>query len=527
MKIKNKKYRVSIFFIALMLTNIVLSGANSVSAFTVYEDGYEDNDDFWSAYPISPGPYYDLYQGDEDWFYVSIGVDEVIKVSITFDGSQNNMKLELYDDMEMMVDFSWTGDNNQYVAWISDVSQSVYIRIYGDDNEEAYDMNVEIFAKGAYDDDYEDNDDFSSASEIYPNIFNSLVNNDLDYYKINIDREFSISIYNTSFLIAQLYSDSYDCITNFTIENSYHLKLDWFPTYHGDYYILVYGLNLGDLYDMIFDYSDDWAEPNDDFIDAIHLDFEYHSGFIQKDIDWYEVWIEPNDIFEINLFYQTWDTWMNLELYDEYEGFLTSGDLNGDHSYLRWKNNDNYVRSFFIKITGDNIGYWYDIELKLIGDDVFEDNDYYDEASLLGSGYHDGMVQLDEDWYKVWIEPKGIFEIVLFYDTENNWMDLELYDDYEGLLTSGTQHGDSLIINWINGDQGMNFYIRILGDNNGNWYDLKLKIDTEEDNGGGGSDTGTDPFANIPGFPIEIVGIVFIISSLAVILSVNKKKHKK
>ncbi len=518
MKKKNKKLKLSILFMALMLASIVPLGTNNVSASTVPEDGYEENDDFWSASEISPGLYPNLCQGDEDWFNVSIGVDEVIKVSITFDGDQNNIQLELYDNMQNMRDFSWTLENYEYVAWISDVPQSVYIKIRGDNNEEAYDMNVEIFAKGAYDDDYEENDDFPSASEIYPNFFNSLVNNDPDYYKIYIDSDFSINIYNTSILSAQLYSNYYGLITDFSIEGSY-LKLDWIPSYTGDYYIVVFGTDLGDLYDMDIWMTDDWAEPNDFLSDATNLGFGYHSGLIQKDIDWYEVWIEPYNKFEIKLFYDTGYTEMYLEIYDEYEGLLTDGYNEGDHKYLSWTNNDDYGRNFYIKITGNDIRYWYNIELNLIGDDDFEDNDDWYSASYIDSGEHNPLYNLDDDYYKFRVD-RGETGIILIQCDSQASLYLEEINSGDGSTLNSDYSTDDGLLElhiYVDFDDYVGFAVK--GNNLGEEYSIEIIIEGDQN----GNDN-NDPFANleIPGFPM--VGTVFVISTFAVIFFVNKKK---
>ena len=520
MKIKKKKKMFSIFFIAFMLANAVSIGSKIVSAWSISEDPYEENDDFWSAYSLVSGFYPNLCQGDEDWFYVSIGVDEVIKVSITFDGSQNNIDLELYDNTQMRLDFSWTVDNYEYVAWISDVPQSVYIRIYGENDEEVYDMTVEIVAKGVYDDEYEPNNDFPSASEIYPDFFNSLANNDLDYYKIYINFEFSINIYNTSFLFAQLYSDSYSWITNLSVESSY-LQLDWEPSYSGDYYILVSGLNLGDLYDMAIWMTDDWAEPNDDFYEATYLDFGYHTGLIQKDNDWYEVYLEQDDKLEIELSFDSEITWMNIELYDEYYNFLTSGSPDGDQIKLSWTNYD-YGKSFYIQIYGNDDQYWYDIELSLAGDDWFEENDDWDSARNLSPGQYNQLFNYDDDFYRIHLKEGDIGTIKINCDIDAPLWLVEIDSD-DSIYYMDSSTDDGFLEMQFDSNYERDLVIAVKGANYGDWYNLELKIDSEGDNGGGGSG-GTDPFANIPGFPIEIVGIVFVMSSLAVILSVSKKK---
>ncbi len=854
-----------------MFVSVSYLSAKNVNASPISEDTYEENDNFWSAYYIGPGFYPNLCQGDDDWFNISIGVDEVIKVFLEFNGSQNDIDLELYDSAEMILDSSYEMDNNESVFWISLVSQTLYIKTFGYNNSEAYNMTVDIFVKGAYDDEYEENDDFPQAPEIFPNYFNNLVNNDTDIYKIYLDQNVSIDVYNTSFLWVQWYDEYYNWLTNFSVEDS-HLELDWVTTYPGYYYIAVYGPNLGDFYDIdiwltgsfddwaeendiredsmgldlefysgfiqndddwfsydnwifnseklevdlyydtafildielideygnphgysitteswgkrlewiaggaysnvyihvhgsnigleynmsliiddwaeendfigdsyelglgyynglvfndddwyrystiyfsetlevelyydtVFDlnielideygsphgysitteswgkrlewtadtyYSfvyihvfntefgleydmnlniihDDWAEENDFIYDATHLDFDWYGGMILNDEDWYEVWLESNDFLEINLFYDYERTWMNIDLYDEYENYLTSGDWDWDHLHLSWTNYD-YSRHIYIKITGNYTENWYDIELILngqMGDDWAEENDYIYEATYLEFGWHGGMVQNDEDWYNVWLEPYDLLEINLFYDTGYTWMNLELYNEFEGFITDSFMNSDHLHLVWTNDDYGRNVYIKISGnnigdwydidlilngefeddwleenddwnsarymepgrynqlfnfdddyyrfhlnegdtgkiyiycndfaslwleeissdddsilnsdystddgfleleiyanydydvmfavkgENNGDWYDLDIMIDYKDGNGddkNGDDKNGVDPFSNfdIPGFPVEIIGIAFMMSTIAVIFFVKKKNH--
>ncbi|QEE15100.1 hypothetical protein DSAG12_00923 [Promethearchaeum syntrophicum] len=86
-----------------------------------------------------------------------------------------------------------------------------------------------------------------------------------------------------------MFSDIFSYITDFIIEES-HLSLDWDLSYSGVYYICVSGLNFGDFYDMdirIAGLPDDWAEPNDYYYEAKHLDLGYHGGMVQNDDDFF------------------------------------------------------------------------------------------------------------------------------------------------------------------------------------------------------------------------------------------------
>ena len=415
-KIKDKII-LSIFFTTLILASIFSSRTYIVSAFSIAEDWAEENDDFWTAYEIGPGYYQDLCQGDEDWFNISIGANEIIEIYLGFNGSIDNIDLELFDSGYNPLTSSYETGNYESVLWASMTPQTLYIRIFGYDNDEAYNMNI-LF--------------------------------------------------------------------------------------------------------------DDWAEPNDFLVDSYELGLGYFSGLVQNDIDWFKVWLESDDPLEIDLYYETENNWIGLEMYDENENFLYNEYfVEGDHLHVSWTNVDN-SKYFYLKIIGFDNGDLYDIYLKLNddpGDDYAEENDDFSAARELHYGYYSDMVQNDDDWYKVWLESKEFLEINLFYDPEYEWMNLELFNENENYIAGGiSMEGSHLHLDWTNDNSGKFVYFKVTGDNSEGWYDIEIKIEISDDS------SNTDPFAaidlsSIPGFPIEIVGTASIMSTFAVIFFIKKKKH--
>ncbi len=538
-KIKNKNF-LSIFFISLMIVGIVSYGTNIVKA--IDEDGYEENDDFLTAYEIGPGFYPNLCHGDEDWFNISIGADEIIKIYLEFNGSIDNIDLQLYNSAHQLLTSSNGIGNNESVLWTSMTPQTLYIRVYGDHSGEAYNMTVSI------DDWAEPNNIRAESVYLGLGYHENFIQNDDDWY--NYGWVYSMETlevdlyYDTAFVLNISLIDEYDLPHGYTLTyESWGTRLEWLSAGdHSDVYIHVYGSDIGLEYNLslyIFGGSDDWAEENDYLTEARHLDLLWNGGMVQNDDDWYEVWLYPYDKLELNLFYNTWETWMNLDLFDEYENFLTSGYMDGDHLHLFWEN-DEYDRNVYIKITGNNSGYFYDLELIFngqTGDDWAEDNDYFYDAEHLDFGYYDDFIQNDDDWYEVWLKPNDQLKIKLFYDTGYTWMNLELYGENEVFLKSGISEEDHVFLSWTNdNDYGISFYIKISGPNNGDWYHLDLIVNGDDgDDGNDGDDSKDennedDPFANIdfssiPGFPLEFVGTVFILSTFAVIFFVKKKKN--
>ena len=531
MKIIKNKFILSIFFIVFMLAGIVSYGTNTVNA--IDEDDYENNDDFWSAYPISPGIYPNLCQGDDDWFNISIGVDEVIVVSLEFNGDQNDIELELYDNSEKILDSSYGMGNNESVAWISYVPQSVYIKIYGENNNEAYNMTIEFFAKGEYDDKYEDNDDFPQAPEIFPNYFNNLVNIDTDIYKIHLDHniEASFDVYNTSNLWVQLYSYDYNWLADFNVVDS-HLELDWVPASSEYYYIRVNGPNVGDFYDIdIWVIGDDWAEENDIQDDSEELDLGYYSGFIQNDDDWfiYNYLISATQNFGIDLYYDTAYV-LDIALIDEFgshHGYSIISKTWGKK--IEWTAAvDNLNVSIYVH--GSDIGLEYNMSLYIYGgsDDWAEENDYWDSTKYLNIGSYDDLVNLDDDYFSFHLKEGDTGKINIYCENHASiWLE-EINSKDGSILKTDYSTEDGFLEMEFYADYEYDVIFAVKGNNAGEWYDLELKIDYKDDKGDDGDNKNSDdPFANldIPGFPIEIVGTLFIISTLAVIFFVKKKKH--
>ena len=516
-----------------MFTSIASFGSKNVSAFTVPEDSYENNDYFWSAYPIDSGFYPNLCQGDDDWFNVSIGVNDVILINLEFDGSQNNIDLELYDSMNSMLNSSYDVDNNEDVSWVSSVSQTLYIKIYGQNNTEAYNMTVDI------DDWAEENDIREESKGIGVGFYSGFIQNDNDWFSYDnlIHNANTLEInmyYDTAFTLDIELTDEYNNPHGYAITSeTWGKKLEW--TAGGNYssvYIHVYGSNIGLKYNITL-IIDDWAEENDNLNEAEFLYIEYHGGMVNYDDDWYQVWLGPNDALTIR---QYCDNGYFLELYDENETLLKTGDFEEDHYYLSWTNdvNDKYV---YIKIQGIYSGDWYDIELLLNDtvDDWTEENDFWDSTKYLNIGSYDDLVNLDDDYFSFHLKEGDTGKINIYCENHASiWLE-EINSKDGSILKTDYSTEDGFLEMEFYADYEYDVIFAVKGNNAGEWYDLELKIDYKDDKGDNGDDgddknNEDDPFANfdlssIPGFPIEIVGTSFIISTLAVIFFVKKKKH--
>lgn len=115
------------------------------------DDEYEPNDTFFDPPELTEGTYSNLNCSDEDWFQVNVSADTTIRVTITFDGSQDDLDLELYNDS---LDFEYLGGS----YGISNSEQVEYYSIWGDiclihvfnttipSSAPMYEVNIEFFS---------------------------------------------------------------------------------------------------------------------------------------------------------------------------------------------------------------------------------------------------------------------------------------------------------------------------------------------------------------------------------------------
>ena len=329
--------------------------------------------------------------------------------------------------------------------------------------------------------------------------------------------------------------DEYENILSYENAEGDHLHLTWTNDNYGKFvYIKVSGPNNGDWYDLELilngQTGDDWAEENDFFDDARHLDFGEYNDMIQADDDWYEFWMEQNDQLEINLFYDMGATWMNLELYDQYQSLVSTGNQEGDHLYINWTNYDP-GRSVYIKVSGPNNGDWYDIETILngqAGDDKFEPNNNWNSAWYLNPGYYSQLMNYDDDYYRIHLVEgdKAIITVKCDYNA-HLWLE-EISENDGSTLYTDSSTNDGVLEIEINADHEYEAVFAVKGNNFGDWYDLDIKIENGA-NGKSGDDS-SDPFADfdlssIPGFPIEYIGVIFLISTISIVFLTKRKAH--
>lgn len=138
MKIKHV-FIISVLFLTLLVSFIPRA---------IADDGYEENDTFAEAKPITPGTYTNLNCSDEDYFSVVVPTDSTIVANITFDNVISDLDLYLYDDLENQLDYSESVDFFEEVSYYSADGGTYIINVYPYDEpptRKFYNLTIVIY----------------------------------------------------------------------------------------------------------------------------------------------------------------------------------------------------------------------------------------------------------------------------------------------------------------------------------------------------------------------------------------------
>ncbi|MBY8990915.1 MAG: PPC domain-containing protein [Candidatus Lokiarchaeota archaeon] len=352
------------------------------------DDWMEENDGFWSAWYVDPDMYHGLIldHDDEDWFQINLTSGDVIDVRIYFDDYQGNLELELYSPSNTYRSGSYSGDYDEFISFIVDVSGEWRIRVYHADEDSKVFYDLDIWIK---DDFYEYNNHPQDIYKDHPSILvqneqtwlsdlhGLAVQEDNDWYIIEVTPGFEHLVIDLSFnhTLGNIGIGIYDewsmlIVGNDTMTNDEHI--DYILPHSGIFAIHVYGDNMRNKYDMRWDdlrtdwRSDDNYEMNNDAMSAFDISFLENVSIwawdglaLQYDQDWYEIYIMESGLqLIVALMYDSAEGLMGFEVYD--------GDLHKIASNFTLTDNDYIIQdvtngTYYIKVFGDNSGNVYNL----------------------------------------------------------------------------------------------------------------------------------------------------------------------
>ncbi len=515
---KNMKVGVSIIFLLLLFTSCLslinlsknnnLLEENSLSLSAPIEDPMEDNDNHANAWGVTPNYYPNLtiIETDEDWFKLYLNPGDTIDVYIYFNNTEGDLDLELYDPFDAVT--SQTGsystadeEHITFTVGLSGMSGDWRIRVYHYDGSTNVTYDLDIWIN--IDDWMENNDDFWSAWGVgpvnYPGL--KIVDFDEDWFQIylNPGDMIDVGIYFNHFegdLQLVLYDPSY-----IQRKDSLSMGDDEFITYMvdmpGDWRIRVYHKHGNSTVHYNLDIwlttgtgGDDWAEENDDFWSAWGIGPGFHSGLmvVGFDDDWFQTYLNPDDIIEVKILFDDFKGDLQLELYDP--------------SYIQRADSLSMGPEEFIRFTADMSGEWrirvyhqhgdsdvpYELDIRLDAkvDDFYELNNNplsaYDLIPYEGwwlTGINGPGFQFDEDWFEIYAEP-GFEHLIIKSPDFGREIQLEVYDsNLNNIGEAMIKNKDGSSSQDYNGPMRYDlpssgtYYIKVYGNNRGNFYDFQ------------------------------------------------------
>ncbi|MHA1673501.1 MAG: hypothetical protein ACTSYI_07725, partial [Promethearchaeota archaeon] len=291
-------------------------------------------------------------------------------------------------------------------------------------------------AQTVTEDGFEENDSFLQAKEIIPNTYANLCLDDEDWYnftaqqaeKIFIQAEFDNASTN---LNMELFNASYEFIMgSYTIFDNE--TIEFINKQSGLLYLRVYSVSgyVLEGYNLTLQISpfgtyDDKFEPNNDIMSAVELTLGFYPDLIHRDFDWYKIWVDYEYELEI-IMPANLSILMNISVYDESYTYFDMSSFNltlERHEYI-WQNWD-VGQWVYISINIHPSFNFYTLNISATYiDDEFEENDSPEGASAISPGNNSGLVQNDDDWYKIWLAHEDEIVIDLYYDNSSTWMDM-------------------------------------------------------------------------------------------------------
>jgi hypothetical protein len=293
----------------------------------------------------------------------------------------------------------------------------------------------------------------------------------------------------------------------------------------GNYYIKVYGNNIGLNYDL-------------QYLTVFILEEQTWVNNVQEGFDVYLIDVSPGFLqIEVDLLFNNTVGNISMILFDIEGTNVTSYSRDGNE-YIDYflPHPGEYFLVIYggYAITGPGLNgveydlWWDDIKTDLRPDDAYEhgynnntiNNNDPSSAYDLSNDQHRSLweinglaLQFDEDWYEIYVGP-GFERLIveIKYDNAEGMLGFEIYNGNLTEITGNFSMVDDAFIDYVLPDSGV-YYIKVFGDNTGNVYNLRYRTS---------DDIALD---QIPGYDILIL-IISIVGVTAVVIKIKRSKFK-
>jgi len=220
---------------------------------------------------------------------------------------------------------------------------------------------------------------------------------------------------------------------------------------------------------------DDKYEPNN-FLDMNNPEIfpNWYPNLKCYDDDWFKIWMNTGDQFDIDLMYNESLGDLGLELWESGNRLIES-HTSGDNEHISW--GASYYGFHYIRVLNYGMGNTYNLDIKMMGTmfDKYEYNNDNWSAHELYKGYYHDLWCKDDDWYKVLLDLGEQCTIDIFFENNSGDLDLNLYSKFDSItpIDVSKSPNDDESITFTSTYEGY-YYIKVYYINNDNFYEMKI-----------------------------------------------------
>ena len=440
------------------------------TAAATFDDRYEENDSLGGAAPLQlqNGQFSDnsLVSNDADWFKFNLPANSAPGSNISFDNSQSELYLNLYDQNGYPVNASASYSQTIPLANLPAGTYYAEVNRYATTYSRTVNYGLSINAlsggsSGIPNDVYEPNDSQATPTSLmgnasYTNL--TITPKNPDWFQFTLPANLAASSsFGISFLNSQgdldisLHDQNGNLINSSSSGSSDTESIPLSGLTEGTYYAQVVGWNgsTSPNYRLTLNtplggttVTDDRYEQNDSLGGAAQLQLQNGqfsaNSLVANDDDWFQFTVPQNPIpgSNINIGFSNAQGNLDLYLYDQNRNYVNASSNGWDGETISLDALPG--GTYYAQVTGygaTNPNYSLNINAQggiapptTGSDDQFEQNDLQASAAILPSGQQafNGLVALDQDWYKFTLSSPAQASDYVSIDFQHNLGDLDL-----------------------------------------------------------------------------------------------------
>ena len=440
------------------------------TAAATFDDRYEENDSLGGAAPLQlqNGQFSDnsLVSNDADWFKFNLPANSAPGSNISFDNSQSELYLNLYDQNGYPVNASASYSQTIPLANLPAGTYYAEVNRYATTYSRTVNYGLSINAlsggsSGIPNDVYEPNDSQATPTSLmgnasYTNL--TITPKNPDWFQFTLPANLAASSsFGISFLNSQgdldisLHDQNGNLINSSSSGSSDTESIPLSGLTEGTYYAQVVGWNgsTSPNYRLTLNtplggttVTDDRYEQNDSLGGAAQLQLQNGqfsaNSLVANDDDWFQFTVPQNPIpgSNINIGFSNAQGNLDLYLYDQNRNYVNASSNGWDGETISLDALPG--GTYYAQVTGygaTNPNYSLNINAQggiapptTGSDDQFEQNDLPASAAILPSGQQafNGLVALDQDWYKFTLSSPAQASDYVSIDFQHNLGDLDL-----------------------------------------------------------------------------------------------------